>query len=58
MLPVRRGTRLGEVRIFERGRLVAHAPLIAARSVSRPDALGRARWYATRTLHHLVSFFS
>jgi len=54
-LPVRRGERLGEVRIFERGRLVARRPLLAARSVARPGALGRARWYATRTLHHLAA---
>jgi D-alanyl-D-alanine carboxypeptidase (penicillin-binding protein 5/6) len=54
-LPVRRGERLGEVRIFQRGRLVASEPLVAARSVARPGALGRAQWYATRTLHHLGS---
>jgi D-alanyl-D-alanine carboxypeptidase (penicillin-binding protein 5/6) len=57
-LPVRRGQRLGEVRIFERGRLVARRPLVAARTVARPGALGRARWYATRTLHHLGSLIS
>lgn len=56
-LPVRRGQQLGEVRIFEHGRLVAHRPLVAARSVEKPGALGRARWYATRTLHHLGSLF-
>jgi D-alanyl-D-alanine carboxypeptidase len=57
-LPVRRGERLGDVRIYERGRLVAHAPLIATRSVAKPGKLGRSRWYATRTLHHLVSMVS
>jgi D-alanyl-D-alanine carboxypeptidase (penicillin-binding protein 5/6) len=54
-LPVKRGQRLGTVRIYERGRLVAHSPLVAARAVERPDALGRTRWYAARTLHHLAS---
>jgi D-alanyl-D-alanine carboxypeptidase (penicillin-binding protein 5/6) len=57
-LPVRKGERLGDVRIFERGRLVARSPLVAARSVAKPGALGRARWYATRTLHHLASLVS
>jgi D-alanyl-D-alanine carboxypeptidase len=56
-LPVARGQRLGEVRIYERGRLVAATPLVAAESIARPDALGRVRWYATRTLHRLTSFF-
>jgi D-alanyl-D-alanine carboxypeptidase (penicillin-binding protein 5/6) len=54
-LPVLRGTHLGEVRVYERGRLVASSPLVAAESIRRPGALGRVRWYATRTLHHLVS---
>jgi D-alanyl-D-alanine carboxypeptidase (penicillin-binding protein 5/6) len=57
-LPVLRGERLGRVRVYERGKLVARAPLIAARSVRRPGALDRTRWYATRTLHHLVSLVS
>ncbi|MEP6892906.1 MAG: serine hydrolase [Gaiellaceae bacterium] len=57
-LPVVRGARLGEVRIFERGRLVASSPLVSADSVRKPDASGRARWYATRTLHRLVSLVS
>ncbi|HZO50039.1 MAG TPA: serine hydrolase [Gaiellaceae bacterium] len=54
-LPVRRGERLGEVRVYERGRLVARSPLVADRSVARPGLLGRVGWYATRTLHHLAS---
>jgi D-alanyl-D-alanine carboxypeptidase (penicillin-binding protein 5/6) len=58
VLPVRKGQRLGSVRIYERGRLVARASLIAARTVAKPDALGRTRWYATRTLHHLASLVS
>ena len=53
-LPVARGQRLGEVLIFERGRLVATSPLVAADSIRKPGALGRVRWYATRTLHRLV----
>ena len=57
-LPVVRGARLGEVRIFERGRLVASSPLVSADSIRKPDASGRVRWYATRTLHRLVSLVS
>jgi D-alanyl-D-alanine carboxypeptidase (penicillin-binding protein 5/6) len=57
-LPVRRGVQLGEVRILERGRVVARQPLVATRSVAKPGVLGRARWYATRTLHHLGSLIS
>jgi D-alanyl-D-alanine carboxypeptidase (penicillin-binding protein 5/6) len=56
-LPVREGERLGEVRIFSRGRLLAASPLVAASSVSRPDFFGRVDWYAGRTVHHLASWF-
>jgi hypothetical protein len=54
-LPVAQGQVLGQVRVYERGRVVARAPLLAGRSEKEPDLLGRARWYATRTLHHLGS---
>src|SRR5919197_3721425 len=52
-LPVRRGQRLGELRIYVQGKVVARSPLVAARSVSRPGFLGRAGWYARRTIHHI-----
>jgi D-alanyl-D-alanine carboxypeptidase (penicillin-binding protein 5/6) len=54
-LPVRQGQVLGQVRVYERGRMVARSPLVAGRSERRPGLLGRARWYATRTLHRLGS---
>jgi serine-type D-Ala-D-Ala carboxypeptidase (penicillin-binding protein 5/6) len=57
-LPVRRGQRLGWVRVYDRGRLVAARPLLAARTIERPDLGGRLAWYAERTLHHLGSIFS
>ncbi len=57
-LPVRRGQVLGDVSVYQRGTLVATSPLVAQRSVSRPGWLGRARWYATRTLRHLGSLVS
>jgi D-alanyl-D-alanine carboxypeptidase (penicillin-binding protein 5/6) len=52
-LPVRRGERLGWVRVYDRGRLVGTRPLVAARTIERPGLGGRIAWYAERTLHHL-----
>ena len=57
-LPVERGDRLGEVRVYERGRLVARRPLVADRSVSEPNLLRRAGWYVSETVENLVGFFS
>lgn len=57
-LPVTRGQSLGEVRVYQRGRLVGAVPLVAARSVDRPGIGGRAAWYARRTLHHVAGWFS
>lgn len=51
-LPVAKGERLGEVRILDGSRVLARVPLVAARSVTRPGALGRARYYAGRAFHH------
>jgi serine-type D-Ala-D-Ala carboxypeptidase (penicillin-binding protein 5/6) len=55
-LPVRRGQRLGEVRVFARGRLLGRRALVAGRSIAEPGALGRVRWYATRTVENLWPF--
>jgi serine-type D-Ala-D-Ala carboxypeptidase (penicillin-binding protein 5/6) len=55
-LPVRAGQRLGEVRVLDGRRLVARSPLVAARTVAEPGALSKVRWYATRTVQHLVGF--
>ncbi len=57
-LPVRKGDPLGRVSVYDRGKLVARVPLVAARSVGRPGALGRVAWYAGRTLDHVWSWFS
>jgi D-alanyl-D-alanine carboxypeptidase (penicillin-binding protein 5/6) len=57
-LPVREGRRLGEVRVYDRGELVATSPLVASRSVEQPGTAGKVGWYAKRTLHHLGGFFS
>jgi D-alanyl-D-alanine carboxypeptidase (penicillin-binding protein 5/6) len=47
-LPVRRGERLGEVRVYEGRRLIARSPLVAARAISAPGLPARAGWYAER----------
>ena len=57
-LPVREGQRLGEVLVYDRGKLVASSPLVASRSVELPGTAGKVGWYAKRTLHHLGGLFS
>jgi serine-type D-Ala-D-Ala carboxypeptidase (penicillin-binding protein 5/6) len=57
-LPVTEGERLGQVRVYQRGRLVGAVPLVASRSVARPGLAGRVRWYATRTLEHVGGWLS
>jgi len=53
-LPVARGQRVGEVRVYDGRRLVAQAPLVTATAVSDVGTLGKVRWYARRTVHHLA----
>lgn len=57
-LPVHRGQRLGQVRVYDGKRLVARAPLVAAADVREPDTLGKAGFFARRTWHHLTGFVS
>ena len=57
-LPVSRGQSLGQVRLYQRGRLAGVVPLLAGRAVSRPGVAGRVGWYAGRTLHHMAGWFS
>ena len=57
-LPVSRGKPLGQVRIYQRGRLVGAVPLVASRSVKRPGMAGRLGWYAGRTLSHMAGWFT
>ena len=57
-LPVRRGDILGELRIYERRRLVARSPLVAAEDREAPGAVERVKWYAGSTLSHVGGWFS
>jgi serine-type D-Ala-D-Ala carboxypeptidase (penicillin-binding protein 5/6) len=57
-LPVSRGQSLGDVRIYQHGKLVGAVPLVASRTVGRPGLAGRVGWYARRTLHHMAGWFS
>lgn len=57
-LPVTRGQRVGEVKVFAGGRLIARAPLVAADSVSAVGTTGKVAWYARRTVNNLVGLVS
>jgi D-alanyl-D-alanine carboxypeptidase (penicillin-binding protein 5/6) len=57
-LPVKRGATLGEVRVLDRGRVLARAPLVASRSVEQPGPLERAQWYSDETARNVWSWFS
>jgi serine-type D-Ala-D-Ala carboxypeptidase (penicillin-binding protein 5/6) len=49
-LPVQRGSRLGEIRIYDGTRLLVQRPLVAAAAIERPGVGGRIGWYAGRAL--------
>jgi serine-type D-Ala-D-Ala carboxypeptidase (penicillin-binding protein 5/6) len=57
-LPVAKGQRLGEVRIYAGSKLLARRPLVATRAIAKPGFVARAEWYTGRTLHHVASWFS
>ena len=57
-LPVTRGRRVGEVRVYSGKRLVARRALVAQRSVARPGLGGRVGFYVSRTFHNIGSWFS
>ena len=57
-LPVKRGERIGEIRVYSGKKLVARSPLVAGRSAEKPGFGGRLRYYAGRTLDHIGGWFS
>jgi serine-type D-Ala-D-Ala carboxypeptidase (penicillin-binding protein 5/6) len=58
VLPVRKGQRRGEVRVWAGDRLLARRPLVAARSVDKPGFVRRAAWYAGRAVENVLGVFS
>jgi D-alanyl-D-alanine carboxypeptidase (penicillin-binding protein 5/6) len=57
-LPVKRGEKVGRIEVWSGKTLLGTRPLVVGRSVAGPDAGGKLRWYATRTVHHLTGLFS
>ncbi len=52
-LPVAKGQRLGSVRVYREGRLIASSPLVASRAVTAPSFLGRVGWHAGETIENV-----
>jgi D-alanyl-D-alanine carboxypeptidase (penicillin-binding protein 5/6) len=48
--PVRRGEKLGEIRVYDGKRMVARRALVAAEAVAKPSLGRRVGWYAGRAL--------
>ena len=57
-LPLRRGQRLGEVRVYSGGQLVARRALVAARAASQPGFFGKLGFYTGRTFSHVGGWFT
>jgi hypothetical protein len=55
---VKRGQRIGEIRVYSGKKLIARSPLVAGRAENRPDLGGRLGYYAGRTLDHIGGWFS
>jgi serine-type D-Ala-D-Ala carboxypeptidase (penicillin-binding protein 5/6) len=57
-LPVRRGQVVGELRVFDRKRLVGRSALVAAESREEPGIVDRSGWYAGRALARVGGWFT
>jgi serine-type D-Ala-D-Ala carboxypeptidase (penicillin-binding protein 5/6) len=57
-LPVRKGQRLGEVRVFAGPRLLARSPLIARKALSRPNLAEKTAWYGERVAGNIAGWFT
>ena len=55
---MREGQELGEVRVYDRGKVVARSPLVAARSVKEPSTIGRAGWYVGQAAENMWGWVS
>jgi D-alanyl-D-alanine carboxypeptidase (penicillin-binding protein 5/6) len=56
-LPVKRGQRIGEIRVYSGKRLIARSPLVAGGAADKPGFGGRLGFYAGRTLDHIGGWF-
>ena len=52
-LPVKRGQVLGRIEIWLGSKLLGQRPLVASRSVAKPNLGGRVTYYAGHTVHHM-----
>jgi D-alanyl-D-alanine carboxypeptidase (penicillin-binding protein 5/6) len=57
-LPVRKGQRVGVVRVYDGRTLVATRPLVARRDVDQPGRMAKVGWYAEETLRNIGGLFS
>jgi serine-type D-Ala-D-Ala carboxypeptidase (penicillin-binding protein 5/6) len=57
-LPVRRGDVFGELRVYDRGKLIGRTPLVAAEDRNAPSAIERVKWYASRTASRIGGWFT
>jgi serine-type D-Ala-D-Ala carboxypeptidase (penicillin-binding protein 5/6) len=57
-LPVKKGQALGEVRVYDRGRLVGRSPLVAARSIDEPSVADRVAWHVGEAAHDVWGLLS
>jgi hypothetical protein len=57
-LPVAKGQRLGSVRVYREGRLIASSPLVASRAIAAPSLLDRVGWYAGETVENVWGWVS
>ena len=57
-LPVEKAQRLGHVRVYKEGRLIASSPLVASRAVTAPGFLGKVGWYAGETVDNVFDWIS
>jgi D-alanyl-D-alanine carboxypeptidase (penicillin-binding protein 5/6) len=53
-LPVRKGQRVGEVRVYDGARLVASSRLVTARAVALPGFVARLEWHARHALDKVL----
>jgi hypothetical protein len=57
-LPVRKGQRVGEVRVYAGKQLLGSRALVAAASVEKPGLASRVGWYAGEAASNVWSVFT